>query len=98
VIVTPSQESEQQTKSTRVVYRGDLAEFMGRRGLKLIRRMDPKDIAKIYIDDHQDRERQGKAVPQLPDQSNWVSRIATQAKKIRQRMEEAAHQAPPSVA
>ena len=98
-IAAPPQESEQQPTSTRGKYLGDLAEFMGRKGLTVLQRMDPTYIARLYIEDHRKGGIQGKPAPQLPAPSNRLTRVARQAEKIRQGMEkEAARQAPPSVA
>jgi hypothetical protein len=73
--------------------------FMARKGVKLMQRMTPKGIAKIYMEDHRSRESLGKPVPKLPNRSNRLTRIASQAEKIRQGMEqEAERQVPPNVA
>ena len=95
----PPQAIEWRPTSKRAAYRGDLSTFMARLGLKTIRNMAKTDIARRYIQEHQARESQSKLGPQLPTPSNRLTRIAKQAEKIRQKMEEEAkRQMPPSVA
>lgn len=65
---------------------GHMAAHMGRKGLVLLERMNPKDIARDYIDYHEQQRRDGKKVPPLPHKSNRVARVATAAGKIRQSM------------
>jgi hypothetical protein len=77
---------QHKARRRRAEYRGDLAEFMARKGVKLWDRMDPKGIAADYRQDYKKRAEKGDFVPALPDISNRVERIATQVTKIREGM------------
>jgi hypothetical protein len=72
--------------SPRAGYRGDLADFMTRKGLEWCKRTSDQDIVRNYFTNHTNRAKAGKEVPELPDPSNRLSRVAKQVNPIRCRM------------